>query len=147
MWSPCRGDDVQSEAGMTGSSTTGLRTRVLWTVVDASIWVGSLVVALWLRLDFTITHDYWMPLLVGSAVVLAVQVVLGWLYGPYAVGHELGSFEETSELARTTAGSGAVLAVLVLVVPLIDLPRSVPMTALALAVLGMFAARFLVRSR
>lgn len=132
---------------MTGRTSTGLRTRVLWTVVDAAIWVGSLLFATWLRLDFTILPQYWGPLLAGSAVVVVVHVLLGWLLGPYAIGHELGSFEETSELARTTVISGAVLALIVLVVPVIALPRSVPMTGLALAVTGMFAARFLIRSR
>ena len=43
--------------------------------------------------------------------------------------------------------AGVVLAALTLVIGIVDLPRSVPLTALAFAVTGMFAARFLIRSR
>ena len=102
---------------MTGRTTTGLTTRALWTIVDAAIWVGSLAFALWLRLDFAITTQFWAPLLVASVFVVSLHIALGWILGPYAIGHELGSFEETSELARTTAVSGGVLAALILVVP------------------------------
>ncbi len=132
---------------MTGRTTTGLTTRALWTIVDAAIWVGSLAFALWLRLDFAITTQFWAPLLVASVFVVSLHIALGWILGPYAIGHELGSFEETSELARTTAVSGGILAALILVVPVIALPRSVPITGMALALTGMFAARFLIRSR
>jgi FlaA1/EpsC-like NDP-sugar epimerase len=130
-----------------GRTGPGLRPRLLWTTADAAIWVASLVVATWLRLDFTITDQYAAPLVAAAVVVVVVHVTSGWLLGPYAVGHELGSFEETSEVARAATIAGAFLASLTLVLHVIDLPRSVPLTSLALAVMGMFAARFLIRSR
>ncbi len=127
--------------------TRGLRTRLLWTVLDAGVWVASLAVATWLRLDFAIPELYATPLVIAAGTVTVVHVSIGWLFGPYAVGHELGSFEETSEVARAALVAGLVLAALTLLVHVVPLPRSVPLTALALAVMGMFAARFFIRSR
>ena len=83
----------------------------------------------------------------GAVCVIVVHVSIGWLFGPYAVGHELGSFEETAEVARAASVAGFVLAMLTLLLRVVELPRTVPLIALALAVMGMFAARFLIRSR
>ena len=130
-----------------GHATPGLRTRLLWTTADAVIWVASLAAATWLRLDFAISDVYATPLVLAAVVVVAVHVTVGWVFGPYAVGHELGSFEETSEVARTAVVSGVSLAVLTAALDVIDLPRSVPLTGLAVALTGMFAARFIIRSR
>jgi hypothetical protein len=121
--------------------------RIRWTLVDLSLWVMSLWVAASLRLDFAIPDDFGTGLVVSAVLVALVQVVVGWVFGPYGVSHELGSFEETGEVARTTLVSGLVLAVFVLVVPVVDVPRSIPITATLLALTGMFATRFVVRSR
>ena len=94
-----------------GRTAPGLRTRLLWTAADAGVWVGSLVVATWLRLDFTITEQYLDPLALAAVVVVVVHVTLGWIFGPYAVGHELGSFEshllESGRNAATCSNSRA----------------------------------------
>ena len=127
---------------MTSRPWSGFRTRLLWTAADAAVWVASLLVATWLRLDFAISDIYATPLLLAAAVVVTVHITIGWLFGPYAVGHELGSFEETSEVARAAAIAGAALATLTMLLDVIALPRSVPFTGLAIAVIGMFAARF-----
>jgi FlaA1/EpsC-like NDP-sugar epimerase len=132
---------------VTGRPAPGLQTRLLWTTADALVWGASLVVATWLRLDFAITDLYAAPLMAAATVVVVVHVTSGWLLGPYAVGHELGSFEETSEVARAATIAGVALASLTFLFQVIDLPRSVPLTSLAMAVMGMFAARFLIRSR
>jgi FlaA1/EpsC-like NDP-sugar epimerase len=124
-----------------------LTTRVSWTIVDVAAWGFALLVATMLRLDFGIPRDYETGLLAAAATVAVFHVLLGWLTGPYAVDHELGSFEETGDLARTTVLSGAALGVLVLVSPLVSLPRSVPISGTFFAMMLMFAARFVVRSR
>ncbi len=90
----------------------GLNTRLVWSALDSLIWIGSLVIATWLRLDFHITDQYWTPLLVGSSIAVLVHLLVGWAFGPYAVGHELGSFEETSDLSRAAVVAGIVLGVL-----------------------------------
>lgn len=124
-----------------------LATRLRWTVVDVGIWAFALVTATWLRLDFAIPTDYERGLVVATVLAAVLHVGLGWLTGPYSVGHELGSFEETGELARTTVASGGILAVLTIALSVINLPRSVPLSGTVLALTIMFAARFVVRSR
>lgn len=118
-----------------------------WTVVDVTAWAFALFVAALLRLDFGIPREYETDLLLAAVAVSLLHVVLGWLTGPYAVDHELGSFEETGDLARTTVISGAALGALVLVAPVVDVPRSVPISGTFFAMMLMFAARFVVRSR
>src|SRR6478672_7701283 len=102
--------DVREVHAVNRRAAPDLRTRLLWTTADATVWVASLVLATWLRLDFTITEQYTGPLVAGAAVVVVVHIAFGWLFGPYAVGHELGSFEETSEVARAASVAGVVLA-------------------------------------
>ncbi|MBT9257615.1 polysaccharide biosynthesis protein [Phycicoccus sp. MAQZ13P-2] len=122
-------------------------TRLRWTAVDALVWAVALTVATSLRLDFGIPTEYYRGLVLATAVAFSLQVAIGWVWGPYAVRHELGSFEEVGELARATAVTGVVLAAAVVGLDAIALPRSVPVTATVLALGGMFAARFVVRAR
>ena len=124
-----------------------MTTRLRWTAVDLVLWAAALFVAASLRLDFHIPMQFERGLVISAVVVAALQVLIGWLWGPYAVSHELGSFEETGELARTTLVAGAALAVAVVALDVIVLPRSVPVSATVMALTSMFAARFVVRSR
>ncbi len=132
---------------LTSRSAPGLRTRLLWTALDAGCGWRASSSPPGCASTSTITDLYATPLAIASVVVIVVHVSVGWLFGPYAVGHELGSFEETAEVARAASVAGFVLATLTFLFGVVDLPRSVPLTALALAVIGMFAARFLIRSR
>ncbi|HMM93625.1 nucleoside-diphosphate sugar epimerase/dehydratase [Phycicoccus sp.] len=122
-------------------------TRVRWTVLDILLWAGALTAATILRLDFGIPRTYGQGLVLATAVVACLQIVGGWLFGPYGIDHELGSFEETSDLARTTVIVGSVLVVITFATDSVSLPRSVPITGTVLALAFMFAARFVVRSR
>ncbi|MGG5260594.1 polysaccharide biosynthesis protein [Phycicoccus avicenniae] len=124
-----------------------LATRLRWTAVDVVLWAAALTLAASLRLDFAIPYEFARGLLIGTVLVAVLQVAIGWLTGPYAVSHELGSFEEAGELGRTTVLSGIVLGICVAVIDLIQLPRSVPVSGTVLALTAMFAARFLVRAR
>jgi len=78
----------------------------------------------------------------ATAIVVTVHVTIGLLFGPYAVGHSSGSFEETSDVARAASIAGVVLATLTLLLDVVALPRSVPFSGLAIAVTDRFAARF-----
>ncbi|KRE62156.1 dTDP-glucose 4,6-dehydratase [Nostocoides sp. Soil756] len=118
-----------------------------WTLFDIVLWPAALGAATVLRLDFGLPREYSQGLLTAAILAAALQLVLGWLTGPYGINHELGSFEETGDLARTTILVGAAVAVLVAATPYVVLPRSVPVTGTVLALAFMFAARFVVRSR
>ena len=120
--------------------------RWVWVLFDGAIWFAAIYAATWLRFDFRNT-----PLFVGTTLEFAVAAVLGHLLvgaaiGPYAVGHARGSFEETTDLVRTVLVTTVGLGTWALIADPQVLPRSVPVVAGALALVGMFAVRFLIRS-
>ena len=120
--------------------------RWVWALFDAAIWFAAIYGATWLRFDFK--HA---PALVASTLMFAIAAVAGHLFvgafiGPYAVGHQRGSFEETTDIGRTVlVTAGGLLAWALMADPQV-VPRSVPVVAGALALVGMFAVRFLIRS-
>ncbi len=120
--------------------------RWAWAVVDGLAWVVGIVAADWLRFDFdrhqiVVSAAVWL-----SALAVGLQLLIGAAVGPYAVRHERGSFEETSDVGRTAAIVGALVACLVIATRWHGVPRSVPFTATALAMLIMFTSRFVIRS-
>jgi FlaA1/EpsC-like NDP-sugar epimerase len=120
--------------------------RWLWALIDSCAWVVAIFLASWLRYDFTLDLVLTAPLLWLTLAAVTAQVGFGAFFGPYAVGHERGSFEETNDVGRTVVLTTLVLMVLVFALHLGPIPRSVPFTAPAFAMLGMFAARFIIRS-
>ncbi|SER73120.1 dTDP-glucose 4,6-dehydratase [Pedococcus cremeus] len=120
--------------------------RWLWAFVDLVLWGVAIFAAALLRYDFDLAR---LPLqeiagLAGMAV--ALHLVAGALVGPYAVGHDRGSFEETRDVARTVTITGLVLIGVVFEPHFFDVARSIPFIATSLAMIGMFAVRFLIRS-
>jgi len=120
--------------------------RWVWAAFDAAIWFLAIYVATWLRYDFKLATVFATGTLVFALVAVALHFVVGALIGPYAVNHQRGSFEESSDISRTVAVTTAVLSVWALAAHPIVVPRSVPLVAGALALVGMFAVRFLIRS-
>jgi len=120
--------------------------RWVWVVFDGTIWFAAIYLATWLRFDFANT-----PVLVRTTLMFAVAAGLGHLLvgsviGPYAVGYRRGSFEETTDLIRTVLVTSTVLLAWALLAEPQMVPHSVPVVAGVLALVGMFAIRFLVRS-
>jgi FlaA1/EpsC-like NDP-sugar epimerase len=120
--------------------------RWVWVLFDGAIWFVAIYAATWLRYDFRRP-----PVLLAATLAFAAAATLGHLcvgavIGPYAVGHRRGSFEETTDIVRTVAVvSTGLLAWALISEPQVG-PRSVPVVAGALALVGMFAVRFLIRS-
>ena len=113
---------------------------------DAAIWFVAIYGAAWLRFDFR-----GAPVLVtntlGFAVAAAVgHFLVGAYIGPYAIGHLRGSFEEAIDIGRTVLVTTAGLMVWALMATPVVIPRSVPMVAGTLALVGMFSVRFVIRS-
>ena len=120
--------------------------RWVWALIDAAIWVIAIYGAIWLRYDFVRR-----PVLISGDAYFAIAaacstIVVGAMIGPYAVGHQRGSFEETTDIGRTVTVVAAGLFIWALIAKPILVPRSVPVVAGALALVGMFAVRFLIRS-
>ena len=119
--------------------------RWTWALADACIWFVAIYAAALLRLDFDP-----VPVMVTSTLVLGcgaaiLQIAVGAIWGPYRVGHSRGSFEETADVSRAVVITAALLQIWALAT-FGGVPRSVPVIAAALALAGMFAGRFLVRS-
>ncbi len=100
----------------------------------------------WLRYDFTFPEGALALTLIAGAGAAAVQLFLGAMIGPYRVSHDRGSYEETSDLARTTLLTTAIAFILIALLRPDDLPRSSAVTGGSLALLGMLAFRLLGRS-
>lgn len=120
--------------------------RWLWALIDSCAWVVAIFLAAWLRYDLALELVLTAPLVWLTVAAVTAQVGFGAFFGPYAVGHERGSFEETNDVGRTVLLTTLVLMVLAFALHVGPLPRSVPFTAPAFAMLGMFAARFIIRS-
>jgi FlaA1/EpsC-like NDP-sugar epimerase len=113
---------------------------------DAAIWFVAIYVATWLRFDFKEAPVLIVGTLEFAAVAAVTHMVVGAMVGPYAVGHKRGSFEETADLGRTVVLTTVAMMVGALIADPIVIPRMVPLVAGSLALVGMFAVRFLVRS-
>jgi FlaA1/EpsC-like NDP-sugar epimerase len=121
--------------------------RWLWALVDLAIWLLAILAAAWLRYDFQTAPVLTESMLGLTALACTVHLVAGAFVGPYAVGHERASFEETRDVGRTVVLTALVLIAVVLgPIAFHGVPRSVPFTAGAFAMIGMFASRFIIRS-
>lgn len=120
--------------------------RWAWASVDATIWFVAVLVATWLRFDYQPATALVDGTLLFAGVAAVVHVLAGALIGPYAVGHQRGSFEEAADLARTVALVTVCLAAWALSARPLLVPRSVPVVAGAVALGAMFAVRFVTRS-
>ncbi|GAB3444410.1 nucleoside-diphosphate sugar epimerase/dehydratase [Phycicoccus ginsengisoli] len=121
-------------------------TRWSWALIDSGAWVVAIFLAAWFRFDLRLEQTISPAMLWFAVAAMLAQLVFGTVFGPYAVGHERGSFEETYDVGRTVALTTLVLLTLVFALHLGPIPRSVPFTAPAFAMIGMFAARFIIRS-
>lgn len=121
--------------------------RAGWAAVDSACWTAGLVGTVWLRFDFAFPQGS-LPLTITLALIVVIlQVALGSMLGPYRIGHDRGSYEETSDLARTTLITTALGFVIASLWHPDMLPRSAPVTGGALALVAMLALRLMVRSR
>ena len=120
--------------------------RWMWALVDVVVWVVAVFLAAWLRYDFQLSPTIAPPLLWFTVVAVVAHLGFGTFFGPYAVGHDRGSFEETYDVGRTVLLTTLVLMTVVFGLHLGGIPRSVPFSAPAFAMLGMFAARFIIRT-
>ena len=121
------------------------KNRWSWAAVDGSVWFTSVHLATWLRFDFEM-EGFTARVAAFACVAVLLQVVFGTMFGPYAVGHVRGSFEESVDIGRTVGAVAGAQLVWALLAEPIMVPRSVPLIAGAVALAAMFAARFVVRS-
>jgi len=117
-----------------------------WAALDGLAWAVCVVLAVWLRFDFSIPTGVYAATVGVAAAAALVQILVGAFAGPYAVGHERGSFEEVADVARATVIATAVVFAALLVLRPLGFPRTTPFTAGAFALASMLALRFVLRA-
>ena len=90
-----------------------------------------------MRYELHLESIAWRGLAVAAVITGAVQLVFGFLFGPYAVGHMRGSFDEIVDLAKTVLATSLVAWIPVLIANPILVPKSVPIIAGAFALVGL----------
>lgn len=120
--------------------------RWLWAVVDLAVIGVAVLFAAILRYDFNLTLATTFPVLWLAVLAGGLHLLIGATIGPYAVGHLRGSYEEIVDLMKTVVLWSLPLLAFSLFGP-VDLgPRSLPLTAAAASLLGMFGARYVLRA-
>ncbi|WP_240474218.1 nucleoside-diphosphate sugar epimerase/dehydratase [Intrasporangium chromatireducens] len=115
-------------------------------MIDGVIWAFSIYLAIWVRLDFTLQPQFARGTALVALGAVVAHLAVGYLVGPYAVGHVRGSFEEIVDLGLTVGLVAIGLFVWSLMSEPVIVPRGVPLSAAAIALLLMFAVRFVVRT-
>lgn len=123
------------------------RVRYLWAAIDAVVWFTAVWVATSLRFDFNVEDTMGWGTVAVAVVAGLLHVAVGFVVGPYAVGHQRGSFEEATDLGRAVLITMVPVFIWALLSSPVVVPRSVPLIAGPLALAGMLAVRFVVRSR
>jgi len=115
-------------------------------VLDSLAWAVALLIAQILRYEFAVrmVNPWSTTLFIGLAVV--GQLIVGLLMWLYRGRYSYGSFEEVRALTLTTSGVALVLFAIGLVVgPTVGVPRGTVPLALPMALLAMFAVRYIAR--
>ncbi|WP_277454750.1 nucleoside-diphosphate sugar epimerase/dehydratase [Janibacter sp. DB-40] len=115
-------------------------------MADTIIWSAAIAVATVLRYELDPSRIDVANIVIVATAASGVHLVLGMLLGPYLVGHQSGSFDEVYALTKLAFVVGGLLFLVNFFYDPFLLPRSVPLTATAMALIGMFGARFVIRS-
>lgn len=123
-----------------------------WIVVDAVIWTGMFIVALWMRFDFSVdelARSLGMGrfyLILGA--LIALTWVVGWLTGLYRGRYVPGSVLESSVVTFVFATAAIAVFLGHIVTGQFDgVPRSTPIVTGAFTILGALVLRSLVRRK
>ena len=106
----------------------------LYFTLDAVAWAAALVMVTWLRLDFSFRMVGTTSMVLAIEIAILSHGVAGVAGGLYRRRWRYGSFEEVLGLAATVALAAATTSAFLLI-PTVELPRSVAMLAGPVAVL------------
>ncbi|GGA71420.1 dTDP-glucose 4,6-dehydratase [Pseudoclavibacter endophyticus] len=114
--------------------------------VDALAWAVAIVAAHVLRYEFALQYIQWDRVGILVAVTAGLQLLIGWGAHLYRGRFTYGTFEEVRALAATVVVTAVVIALPILLFNrLLEIPRSVPLIALPLALVMTFGVRYLRR--
>jgi FlaA1/EpsC-like NDP-sugar epimerase len=110
------------------------RTRVLATAAaDGAVWALALPVVAWLRVRLDVAHVDTAGLLHALSIVLLGHWAAGWAVRLYTGRYAAGGIDESVQLAGAVLTAGGALLGADLVAEHPFVPRSLPLTATALA--------------
>jgi FlaA1/EpsC-like NDP-sugar epimerase len=112
--------------------------------VDSAFWVVAIPLGVWLRYDYRV-QELGTNLVLPILVAVALQGTIGLLTGLYRRQWRYGSFDEVRVVALTAASVGWILTIGLWQWD--GIPRSVPVLATGLSLLGQIAARSMWRLR
>lgn len=122
------------------------RRRLTAAIVDSGAWIVGIVVAVVLRFEFEPTARGWISMASLAALAAAGQVVVGYYLALYRGRFTYGSFDEVRALGIAVVLQAVILTALVMVVgPLIGLPRGTVILAFPFVLLLMFGVRYIAR--
>jgi FlaA1/EpsC-like NDP-sugar epimerase len=116
--------------------------------VDSTLWLVAIPVGVFLRYDFDPSRIARSDVITAMAVAVALQGLAGYLFGLYRRRWRYGSFDEVRIVALTALAVGLVMTVgwwEPNTSPNRDLPRSVPLLATTVCLLGQIAFRSMWR--
>ena len=120
------------------------RLPVVHFAVDSVIWAVAIPIGVWLRYDYgfdQLDGDLVLPIVLA----VALQALFGLGYGLYRRRWRYGSFDEVRVVAVTAASVGLVSTASLW--QWNGIPRSVPLLAMGLSLLGQITARSMWRLR
>lgn len=120
--------------------------RSSWALLDGAWWSVAVVLAVWLRYQYNFELSLTTDTALVAAAAGVVHIGAGCLFGPYLIGHIRGSFEEVVAVGRAAFITTLLMLCVALLADPILVPRSVPVLGGAIAVIGMLATRFVVRT-
>ena len=106
--------------------------------LDGALWVIAIPLGVWMRYDFGTSHIT-TDLLPAILLTLVLQGVIGVALGQYRRKWRYGSFDEVRMIALTAIAVGVISSVALWWN--LAIPRSVPMLAAAITLLGQVAVR------
>lgn len=116
--------------------------------VDSALWVIAIPTGVFLRYDFDVDRVRQRDVLVAMLVAVVLQGAFGLLYGLYRRRWRYGSFDEVRVVALTAATVGLVMTAAWWQADTGDsraIPRSVPLLATGVSLLGQIAIRSMWR--
>ena len=112
---------------------------------DFLCWLVAVPLAAAFRYDFAPPWSIVRDTLLVGAIMGGFQLVAGWSLHLYRGRYKFGSFDEVRGVVITVALVGGSTTIAFLLVGDGTIPRSTPILASGIALVGMLAGRFLVR--
>lgn len=122
------------------------RRRLAAAIVDSAAWVVGIVIAVVLRFEFEPTVGGWISMVVVATLAAASQIAVGYYLALYRGRFTYGSFDEVRALGIAVIVQAFVLSAVVMVLgPVVGLPRGTVILAFPFVLLLMFGVRYSAR--